>query len=295
MRKIQHMTQSARAALLLALLFTSCSNPLRRTEGSTFDSGGTPIHYTDEGEGPAVILVHGLAVNADLNWRRNGNIARLVRQFRVIALDLRGHGLSGKPHEAESYGVEMAEDILRLMDYLGISRTHMAGYSLGGKVALKFATMYPERLLTLAVLGFGHGAVADMGYLELIAQDLENGKGMPPLVARLSGNNSGKPSLRHTLTVRLATRFLSDGRALAGVIRGLPQLAISKEALEELGLPCLTVVGELDPIRQYAETMCDCISDCTMIVIEGADHIKTVNAEQVGDTLIRFWRRHGGM
>ena len=65
-----------------------------RVKGSWFDSKGVRIHYTDEGSGEAVVLVHGLAVNADINWRIPGVIRRLRDRYRVIALDVRGHGLS---------------------------------------------------------------------------------------------------------------------------------------------------------------------------------------------------------
>jgi len=281
-------------ATFITLIFFSCSSPLKRVEGQTFNSNGIRIHYTDEGEGTPVILLHGLAVNADLNWRRNGIIPHLSKYFRVIALDLRGHGLSGKPHSEEKYGLEMVEDVTRLMDHLGIEKVQLAGYSLGGKIALKFAAIHPERLLSLAVLGFGHGAIADIEDIESIAQDLEAGKGMPPIVDKLNGDDSKKPSFRHKMTIRMATRFLTDGKALAGLLRGIKEIAISDDDLEKMRLPVLTVVGEVDPIMPYTESMCNQIVDCKMTIIEGKDHINTVSEKQLGDELLQFLQLNEG-
>ena len=80
---------------------------IHRVEGSFVVLEGVPIHYTTEGEGEPVVLLHGFAVNADLNWRLVGITERLATEFRVIAVDQRGHGLSGKPHEPASYGMEL--------------------------------------------------------------------------------------------------------------------------------------------------------------------------------------------
>ncbi|HEX72751.1 MAG TPA: alpha/beta fold hydrolase, partial [Candidatus Hydrogenedentes bacterium] len=104
------------AAALLAFFAT------RRVTGDYFDSNGVRIHYTVEGAGDPVILVHGFAANADLNWRLPGVTKALAKEFRVIALDNRGHGLSDKPHDPQQYGAEMIEDVVRLMDHLGIEK-----------------------------------------------------------------------------------------------------------------------------------------------------------------------------
>src|SRR5262249_44523971 len=122
-----------------------------------FDSAGTKIYYTTEGnpKGDAVILIHGLAAHSDINWRRPGINALLDPDFRVVSFDLRGHGLSDHPHEMERYGIETVEDIRRLMDHLHIEKAHLAGYSLGGFLALKFAALHPERCLSLAICASG--------------------------------------------------------------------------------------------------------------------------------------------
>lgn len=126
-----------------------------RVPGEYFDSNGVRIHYTVEGAGEPLILIHGLAANADINWRRAGVNAMLRKDFQVIAFDCRGHGLSDKPHEKSQYGLEMVNDVTRLMDHLGVEKAHVAGYSMGGFIALEVAIRHPERVRSVALCASG--------------------------------------------------------------------------------------------------------------------------------------------
>src|SRR6185369_16055350 len=90
--------------------------------GEEFDSAGVKIYYTVQGEGEPVILIHGLYSSAKMNWEAPGTSALLARHFQVIALDCRGHGKSDKPKAEGSYGTNMVEDVVRLMDHLKISK-----------------------------------------------------------------------------------------------------------------------------------------------------------------------------
>src|SRR5512145_700779 len=90
-----------------------------------FDSAGVEIRYTVQGEGEPVVLVHGFTASVETNWGQPGVIAALAEDFRVIAIDARGHGKSGKPHDPAAYGANMMEDVIRLMDHLGILKAHI--------------------------------------------------------------------------------------------------------------------------------------------------------------------------
>jgi len=76
----------------------------------------------------------------------------LAQDFRVIAMDCRGHGKSDKPHEPAAYGIEMVEDVCRLLDHLNIKKAHIVGYSSGGSITLKLLVTHPERCSS-AILG----------------------------------------------------------------------------------------------------------------------------------------------
>jgi pimeloyl-ACP methyl ester carboxylesterase len=96
---------------------------------SRFDSNGVPIRYVMSGAGEPVILIHGFWATAEM-W--DPVRTQLSSHYLVIAMDCRGHGQSGKPHEPSAYGIEMANDVIRLLDHLHIQRAHVVGHSIGG-------------------------------------------------------------------------------------------------------------------------------------------------------------------
>jgi pimeloyl-ACP methyl ester carboxylesterase len=108
---------------------------------------------------PAVVLLHGLAATATLNW--GASISRLARHYRVIAPDQRGHGRglrSFRPFTLE----DCADDIPALTDVFGVSRVVAVGYSMGGPVALLARRRHPERIAGLVLCAtsayFGSGS-----------------------------------------------------------------------------------------------------------------------------------------
>ena len=113
------------------------------------DLDGLQLHYLEEGQGPATVLIHGLGGFAE-SWRHN--VPELARHGRVIALDLPGAGRSGKPRRA--YTLEfLAQALDRLLHTLGVDRVHLVGHSLGGAVAARYTLDHPGRVERLALLG----------------------------------------------------------------------------------------------------------------------------------------------
>src|SRR5436190_523756 len=92
-----------------------------------FVSNGINLRYAVEGQGPPVVLIHGLTLDAESQWADPGITKALAEDYRVIAMDCRGHGKSDKPHEATAYGIEMVEDVSRLLDHLKITKAHIVG------------------------------------------------------------------------------------------------------------------------------------------------------------------------
>jgi len=284
----------------LILLFSAATgllyyNLTHRVVGQYVEVNGVRLHYTDEGAGEPIILVHGFASNADLNWRLPGIHRRLTSHFRVIAIDLRGHGLSDKPHTSEAYGLEMVEDIAALMDELGIQSAHLAGYSLGGSLALKFATLYPERVRTLSVLGSGWASPEETGFqqaLESIARQLRAGQMVGPLSAAWPKARN-QPGLLHRAFVMLMTGYFNDPLAMAAVVEALPEIAVSREELSLLSAPICVIVGERDPLRESAENLCANMP-CTFILIPWADHVTAPFSKAFQDSLVAFLLSHRG-
>src|SRR5690349_8546904 len=110
-----------------------------------FDSGDIRIAYYLEGpdDGVPTMLLHGFASDFELNWRGTRWIETFTRAGRLaVGLDFRGHGQSDKPHDAGAYGEQsLAGDVVALLDHLEIGEADLVGYSMGGRVALRLATL----------------------------------------------------------------------------------------------------------------------------------------------------------
>src|SRR5947209_293358 len=102
----------------------------------SFHNGAVEIAYLDEGEGEPIVLVHGFASTASVNWVYPTWVSELRKDGRrVIALDNRGHGESSKLYDPVQYAIAaMAGDVVALMDHLEIARADIMGYSLGARM-----------------------------------------------------------------------------------------------------------------------------------------------------------------
>jgi pimeloyl-ACP methyl ester carboxylesterase len=140
-------------------------------------SGMAPVndiqmYYEIHGDGTPLILLHG-GLGSTVNWRNQ--IPVLSRQYRVIAVDSRGHGRSTFTEQRISYAL-MASDIIALMDYLGIEKAHILGWSDGGIIALDLAINHPDRLNKVIAFGANYnpsGLRTDIGENEKIDDFME--------------------------------------------------------------------------------------------------------------------------
>ena len=125
----------------------------------TFKHGAVELAYLDEGEGEPIILIHGFASTKDINWVNTGWVETLRNAGRrVIALDNRGHGASTKLYDPEYYNLGlMAEDVLALMDHLGIDRADIMGYSMGARITATIALYNGTRVHRAIIAGLGLG------------------------------------------------------------------------------------------------------------------------------------------
>ena len=257
-------------------------------EGRYFDSNGVSIHYTDEGKGEPVVLVHGFAATGQLNWRFTGVVDELAKQFRVIAIDVRGHGRSGKPTDAGAYGVEMGEDVIRLLDHLGIQRAHVAGYSMGGFITLHLLTRHPERILRAAVCGFGwqRPDPSALNVYDLLGNAFDHGFGFSAM-ASFVNPGAGIGPVRAALTDLIAGQLL-DRRAMAAVARSLKGLTVTEAALRAVNVPVLSVIGTADPLLPGVQALTDVLPHHEIVLIEGGTHRYTPRDPRFR-TALRRW------
>jgi len=118
--------------------------------GRFIDIDGARIHYLDEGDGPTLLLIHGLA-----GQMRNFTYAlldKLKRNYRVVILDRPGNGYSGRARGSAAAIGAQAETILRFAKALKLERPLLVGHSLGGAVALALASRDPHNVAGVALL-----------------------------------------------------------------------------------------------------------------------------------------------
>lgn len=282
-------------ALLALLLAAALLAPLHADgiEEGTFDSNGVAIRYIVKGQGQPVVLVHGFSASAEANWVLPGVFEGLAKDFRVIAIDNRGHGKSGKPHDPAVYGDEMARDVVRLLDHLKIDQAHVVGYSMGGFIAMRLLELEPKRFASAVIGGAGWrppgGADA---LLEELAGSLERGEGITPLLRALQAPGQPAPPPEQIAMVNQMVMSTNDPLALAAAIRGMAQLAVAEDVLRQNKVPALAVVGSLDPLKAGVDAMTGVMSTLEVKVIDGADHLSALmnpqHAQQLLDAIHGF-------
>ncbi|WP_396587125.1 alpha/beta fold hydrolase [Bermanella sp. R86510] len=114
------------------------------------DVNGLTIHYREEGSGPPVLLLHGVASSLHTwdDW-----VTQLQNKYRVIRIDMPGFGLTGPDASPDAQTPEYMNRVINgVMDQLGVQRFFLVGSSLGGYFAWNFASSHPERLYKMALL-----------------------------------------------------------------------------------------------------------------------------------------------
>jgi pimeloyl-ACP methyl ester carboxylesterase len=268
------MNITARIAFGFLALQLCC---LANAAEGTFESNGVRIHYVDEGKGIPVLLLHGQGSSVEMQWRATRFFEKLVPDYRIVALDLRGHGKSGKPHETEAYGDEMGLDAIRLMDHLGIKKAHVVGYSLGGFLASILIAKHPDRFIS-ATLG-GSGARTAYSEEARARDEREAGEREKECISRsfiamLAGPDTPKPSeeeLRKRSQDCMANPN-EDRFASAAIVRARRLQVVAAEEVAKTKVPTLAIVGTHDPLRRAAENLQEMRPDVKIVYIEGAVH-----------------------
>ncbi|MEJ1161104.1 alpha/beta fold hydrolase [Prosthecomicrobium sp. N25] len=233
-----------------------------------FLSDGLPIAFLDEGprDGDPIVLVHGFASTANVNWVFPGWTKLLAGDGRrVIALDNRGHGESGKSYDPRDYHsrTRMAEDVLRLLDHLEIGRADVMGYSMGAWITAYLALDHPERVRSAIFGGLADAMVKGIAGQETIAEALET-EDEASIVS---------PKGRAYRAFAIQTR--SDRRALAACMRGSRQ-PVPPEELARLSMPVLIAVGTKDDVAGSPEALAALIPHARVLPIPDRDHMLAV-------------------
>ena len=208
---------------------------------------GTRIAFDVRGDGPPLLLVHGSALSRSI-WRGFGYVAALKDRYRVIAIDLRGHGRSGKPYEPEAYRMPLVlADILAVLDAVDAPAAHLFGYSFGARAGFSLADSYPERMLSLISAGGTYRAPSG-SVSELFFPGYDAALGTGGMAGFLDGwaAHSGGPIDPQTAAAFLA----NDPLALRAYFRQVElEGGIADARLALLETPALLLAGTRDHER----------------------------------------------
>jgi len=262
---------------------------------------GNQTHYQVKGDGPDVVLVHGLTASLAF-WYATKVFPILGKEFRVTAYDLRGHGYSDQtPTGYTSHA--LAEDLLGLMDAVGIERARIIGHSYGGSVALHFALLYPERTEGVVICDTGFAALrhlrridnwpgwevwqeqlpqlgitpdwfsqADLKGVDAI---LEKSLDIPVQFGIRRGGTRDTPRFRKLL---YETSVGMDFRDPSG---------LTEDRLADITPPVLAVYGELSPFRNVAAYLSQTLPNCAGQIVADVGHFFLMHAPDKFIDLVR--------
>lgn len=255
------------------------------TAASAYSEGTFPIHYRDEGnpQGVPIILIHGS--NSSLQtWEPM--IANMPKDtFRLVSLDLPGHGLTG-PHPGDDYSAgEMIAAISSVMDELGIEKAVLAGNSMGGWVSWRMALAAPPRVLGLVLVDASGVAPKEKPEIYLAARLLQNPL-MRLAAIKITPKSIVRSSLEGTvydkefITDEMITRYWEmarfPGNRRANAVRAKTNREPEYAArLGEIKVPSLIIWGAADAVTplDMGETFKAAIPGAQLTVYENTGHL----------------------
>lgn len=255
---------------------------------------GHEVTYRMAGEGPAVLLVHGIA-GSSRAWREV--MPALAERHTVIAPDLLGHGESAKPMGDYSLGA-FASGLRDLLEVLGIDRATVVGQSFGGGVAMQLAYQHPERCERLVLVNSG-GLGREVSWM-LRALSLPGAEYVLPVVAPWFVRDRGDavsrfikargvkaPKAAEMWSAYRSLTETDNRRAFVRVVRGvIDPGGQTVSAMDRLYLaaavPTLIVWGDADPIIpvSHAHDAHEAIAGSRLEIIEGVGHFPHVEAPE---------------
>jgi pimeloyl-ACP methyl ester carboxylesterase len=236
---------------------------------------GISLHYTDEGEGDVVLLIHGLGSSSE-DWELQ--LPVLTPGYRVIAIDLRGHGESSKP--AGPYSLEMfAGDVAALIEALDIGLCHVVGLSLGAMTTLELAASRPDLVRSAVVVNAGPDFIPRtlkeraMVWQRLTLVRTLGLRKLGQLVADRTLPDEGQAELRERVAEVIAD---NDKAAYLASMRAIVGWSVV-DRLDQITSPMLVVASELDyiPVESKQPIMAGA-HDVRLVVVPDARHLLPV-------------------
>ncbi len=240
-----------------------------------FTEGGVSIRYRDFGQGEPVVMIHGYTDRLEM-W--TGLADSLATTHRVIALDVRGFGLSSKPADPAAYGTPMADDVARLLGHLRIGRAHLVGYSMGAAIAGNLVARHPSRVATALLIGgpfFPDSAAAAKFFAPYIGA-LKRGEGLRPFFTWVF------PAQSDSLIGAFDRTAMAehDLGSLIAVLDALPRLAVTR-AQGDARIPAIAIVGTGDPLLDHSRRIAEWWPAVRLVELPGADHLTVLDRPEL--------------
>ena len=248
------------------------------------EANGININYQVSGRGFPLVLIHPFSASWEF-W--TPQIKKFSARYKVIAFDIRGHGLSSAPAGEENYTLDiLAEDLHHLLTHLEVNKAYIGGLSLGGAVALGYAHRYPETVKALLVFDIHGGFTppanpavqAAMAEGRIKGENYARERGMADFARLQLATGSAFPPVpdddahRQQFVERMA-KFPING--YIGVGRAKPwEAEWQRQAADKIKVPTLITVGDkdLDMVVKGTRTLHEHIKGSRYVIIKGAVH-----------------------
>ena len=239
------------------------------------DNAGVNIHYHVEGDGPPLVMQHGLTSSLE-TWYAYGFVEELQKDHQLILVDARGHGRSGKPYDPKEYDLKLrVSDILAVMDELGVDKAHYLGYSMGGRIGFGLVQHALDRFHSFMIGGMGaHTVNTDVppqGRIELLR------KGMDAFVADAESKEGPMESDRK------ARLLDNDPEALAAATTAPIGTDGVEAVLPGLDIPFLLYCGDADGFFPGSKAAAQAIPGSVFVPLPGLNHGE---ASRAGDVVL---------
>ncbi|MFQ4148456.1 alpha/beta fold hydrolase [Arthrobacter sp. LAPM80] len=236
---------------------------------------GVELAYDAVGEGAPLLLVHGSALSKAI-WRGFGYTKAFRDNYRVITMDLRGHGRSGKPHTPADYVMDtLVADALAVLDDAGVHKAHYGGYSVGARLGFSLAVAAPERLLSLTTLG-GTFRIQPGSIGRLFFQEYDAALGSGAMDAFVQGWEAriGRPLEAQTRAAFLA----NDAAALrAYFAQTEADPAVPEHEIAAITIPALLMAGTEDRARlEDSRRAVELMPNARLVELPGRNHGSTL-------------------
>ena len=237
---------------------------------------GIRIHYEVEGDGAPLVLLHGISDTIE-SWYVCGYVESLKKEYRLILIDVRGHGDSDKPHDSEAYAMKLlVNDVVAVLDDLKISKAHFFGYSMGGWIGFGIAKYSPQRFHSLIIVGMHPYARSIEPWIEWVtvyrntfASDSSDASAKEALVKDWLGPTAAKIPEWIAYAQRVVPA--TDWEALMALV--------SKDwghgfddVLPKMTMPVLLFDGEADGFYSGVKECVKSIPNATFISFPALDH-----------------------